>query len=73
MFCKIRPSESIIRLSKGVLRPFESVLRPSEMVLNYSVVDIYLIHSNFRQVKKLVQMYSNCDEFPVSLISAIRL
>ena len=43
-FCKIRPSESILRLSESVLRPFESVLRPSEVELNYSVVNVYRIY-----------------------------
>ena len=34
---------------------------------------LIICHSNFCQGKIFVQAYSNCDEFPVSLISVIRL
>ena len=44
------------------------------MPLQESAVIIHIAkirHSNYRQGKIFVQMYSNPDEFPVSLISGI--
>ena len=40
-------------------------------VVQFTVFALKIRHSNFRQEKIFVQVYSNPDEFPVSLISAI--